>query len=41
VAAERLDALAALTRARGGLAEATAALIEARAALEAAVGDIR
>ena len=36
--AERLDALAALTRARGTLAEAKAALLTARAGLSAALG---
>ena len=36
--AERLDALAALTRARGALAEAKAGLLTARASLSAALG---
>lgn len=40
VAAERLDALAALTRAQGTLAEAKAQVVMARAALQAATGSL-
>ncbi len=38
VTAERLDALAALTRSQGTLAQAKAALVIARAQLQAAMG---
>lgn len=40
VAVERLDALSALTRAQGSLAQAKAGLIIARAQLQAALGDV-